>query len=361
MKHTLTSFRFWSILLIAGCLAMVAVQLLTRDTMMLPTGKQREYSGRVLAESAPSTRTRAVIAQGVVEPIRREIKIGAPSAGLLTKILVREGQQVRAGQTIAEIESSSELAAVETARSEVESARMDLSKVLAGERAETIAAARGDLRSLQAKAAQSKEALDRLRVLAAKDLATKDEFDRALRQSEQDTAAVDASRSRLDALANGPRREDVAASEAKLRLAEHKLAERLALADMRKIKSPESGTVLQVKYRVGEYYSPGGDPILLLGDLDELRVRVDVDERDIARITLGQAAYVTAPAFGEQRFPATVVEIGRRIGRKNIRTDDPKERIDTKILEVVLLLDPTGKALLPGLRVTGHLAVGGAQ
>jgi HlyD family secretion protein len=45
------------------------------------------------------------------------------------------------------------------------------------------------------------------------------------------------------------------------------------------------------------------------------------------------------------------------MGRKNIRTDDPTERIDTKILEVVIALDPA-EGLVPGLRVTSFVEVG---
>ena len=46
-----------------------------------------------------------------------------------------------------------------------------------------------------------------------------------------------------------------------------------------------------------------------------------------------------------------VDEIGRRLGRKNARTDDPVQRLDTKILEVRITLDAPG-GLLPGQRVT---------
>jgi HlyD family secretion protein len=62
---------------------------------------------------------------------------------------------------------------------------------------------------------------------------------------------------------------------------------------------------------------------------------MDVDERDIGK----------------------VAEIGRRMGRKNVRTDDPTERIDTKILEVVIDLDEPG-TLVPGLRVTSFVEAG---
>ena len=65
-------------------------------------------------------------------------------------------------------------------------------------------------------------------------------------------------------------------------------------------------------------------------------------------------ASITADAFPDQVFAGRVVEIGRRMGRKNIRTDDPVERIDTKILEVIIELDkrePDQGTLIPGLRV----------
>ena len=71
-------------------------------------------------------------------------------------------------------------------------------------------------------------------------------------------------------------------------------------------------------------------------------------------MAVGAAALVTADAFGDRRFPARVVEVGRRMGRKNVRSDEPTERVDVKILEVVLELED-GAGLLPGLRVMSYL------
>jgi hypothetical protein len=68
-------------------------------------------------------------------------------------------------------------------------------------------------------------------------------------------------------------------------------------------------------------------------------VRADLDETDVARIALGQTAWITADAFGNRRFRGTVSEIGAQLGRKNFRREDPEERIDTKILEVLIDLD----------------------
>jgi hypothetical protein len=80
---------------------------------------------------------------------------------------------------------------------------------------------------------------------------------------------------------------------------------------------------------------------------------MDLDERDVARVVVGAPAFVTADGFPGRRFAGKVAEVGHRMGRKNVRSDDPIERIDTKILEVVLDLDDA-KDLVPGLRVLAY-------
>ena len=125
------------------------------------------------------------------------------------------------------------------------------------------------------------------------------------------------------------------------------------------MRAPIAGEVLQVKYRAGEYYQPGADPLVVLGDTRALRVRMDVDERDVARVAVGDVATLRVSAMPRKDFTGKVVELGRRMGRKNVRTDDPAERNDTKILEVVIAVDaPAG--LVVGQRVVCYLASGAA-
>jgi HlyD family secretion protein len=81
-----------------------------------------------------------------------------------------------------------------------------------------------------------------------------------------------------------------------------------------------------------------------------LRVRVDVDETDVSKVRLGQRAYVTADAYGKQKFWGRVVRVGQQLGPKNVRTDEPTEKVDTKILEILVELDG-GLELPDGLRV----------
>jgi HlyD family secretion protein len=81
---------------------------------------------------------------------------------------------------------------------------------------------------------------------------------------------------------------------------------------------------------------------------------MDVDETEVAKIKVGQAAYVTADAYGSQKFAGRVVRVGKELGRKNVRTDEPTEKVDTKILETLVELDP-GANLPVGLRVDTYI------
>lgn len=83
--------------------------------------------------------------------------------------------------------------------------------------------------------------------------------------------------------------------------------------------------MLRKKLKTGEIVSNGlggaATPIVTLADNRVLRVRVDVDETDIGKLQLGQAAYVKAEAFGEQQFKGKVIRIGQVLGKKNVRTE----------------------------------------
>ena len=97
---------------------------------------------------------------------------------------------------------------------------------------------------------------------------------------------------------------------------------------------------------------------MTLADDSRLRVRVEVDETDIGRLQVGQRAYVRAEAYGEKQFQGQVIRIGEVLGRKAVLTDQPVEKVDTKVLEVLLELEP-GEGPKLGLRVDAFINVSG--
>lgn len=298
-----------------------------------------------------------VAGNGVVEPADREIKVAGQVPGRIAAVIVREGERVEAGAALLELESGLERAALAAAEADVAASDAELSRTLKGLRRQDIDAAEAEAEAAHARAELSRGARERAEKLASGGAMTPDELDRARRTAEADDMAFRAADARRSAALAGSRREDVAAARARLAGAEARREQARAQLERLTIRAPVAGEVLAVKVRPGEYYSPGGGEAVVLGDTRVLRVRMDVEERDIGRLAIGAAAQVTADAFPGRRFPGKVVEIGRRMGRKNIRTDDPVERIDTKILEVVVQLErPEG--LIPGLRVVSVIAAG---
>jgi uncharacterized membrane-anchored protein YjiN (DUF445 family) len=67
-------------------------------------------------------------------------------------------------------------------------------------------------------------------------------------------------------------------------------------------------------------------------------------------------AYATADAFGEQRFPVRIARVTNELGRKTVRDDDPRARIDTRVLEVIARFEGVPTEALPlGLRMYVHV------
>jgi hypothetical protein len=113
--------------------------------------------------------------------------------------------------------------------------------------------------------------------------------------------------------------------------------------------------------RVGESVSPDvpNTALFIVADTRTLRVRVEVDETDVGKIRLGQHAYATADAYPNRQFWGRVVRISQVLGKKNLRTEEPAERVDTKILETLVELD-SGQRLPLGLRVDAVILVNNA-
>jgi multidrug resistance efflux pump len=293
--------------------------------------------------------------EGMVEPADRESKVSAAVDGRIKSVNVKERDHVKEGDILVVLDNDVERGALLAAERDAVSQQAQLRRTAAGERPEEIQAAIGDAESARARAALSRDSLARTQKLAEGGAATPDELDKAVHQADIDQKAYEAAEARKRQAINGARRDDVAIEAAKLEACNARADQARAQYEQKVVRAPIEGEVLQVKVRAGEFFNTKGtDPMVVMGDTRVLRIRMDLDERDVARVRLGQASFAQLPAYGDRRLPGRVVEVGRRMGRKNVRSDDPTERIDTKILEVVCELDATD-GLVPGLRVMSYI------
>lgn len=305
----------------------------------------------------PSALAGMVAGPGLVEPVSENIQVGSELAGKLKSVNVEEGDSIRKGQVLAVLESEDYRAQLASATAEVQAKQAVLRKVVNGARGQERSEAQASVRAAQAIMENAQADLARRQALFDAGLISREELEHY--QREYDVAKSqrqqNADRSALrDADA---REEDVALAQADLQLVKAHLADAQAKYEKTIIRSPIDGTVLRRQHRTGENVSNSAtqpDPVLTIGDIHVLRVRVDIDETDVNRVRAGQKAYVTADAFGTKKFSGHVVQIGQLLGPKNVSTGQPTERVDRKFLEVLIELNP-GVRLPPGLRVDSFI------
>ncbi len=301
--------------------------------------------------SSFAIRDRMIAAAGLVEPASEARQLAATVVGRLVRVMFDEGNHVANGDVIAEIENDDLKAQLAEAEATAIARESELLRLKTGARPQEISAAKAELREAEATATMARANFERRIVLGDKQIVSKEQVDQA--RADRDTA--DARREmlaqKLGLLVAPPRSEDVSIAQANLSAAKARFDEIKAQIEKTIVRSPVDGVILKLYRRTGETVTNlPPTPIVAVGDTSRLRVRADIDEADVAQIVLGQNVWITADAFRDKRFRGTVSHIGAQLGRKNFRNDNPEERVDNKILEVLIDLEP-GARLPIGLPV----------
>jgi len=296
------------------------------------------------------------VAPGRVEPLSGLIRIAAPVMGVISEVLVKANDTVFAGEPLIRLLDQEARARLATAEAQVGLRRRTRNK----ESASSGAAARRRAEDAVTDAEMS--------VSEARSLVDKAAIER--RAGRGSDADVNAARSGLtraqDRLtkqkAELGRIEDDAPlptqAEGQLNIARSELLAVQAVTEKMTIRAPIDGTILQINARPGELASPSSTPpLVLIGNVSALRVRAEVDERDIEKIKVGQAVLVRPAAFrgreiaGTVSFIAPLVEAGRHnaLGQRNMT--------DVDVVEVLVDLGEPGP-LLAGMKVDVYFRPG---
>jgi HlyD family secretion protein len=284
----------------------------------------------------------AVVALGILEPVSGIVRIDAPSgsdAGRLSRNLVAEGDWVEAGQTLAVLDTQARLKArLVEAQAAVDQSQAALEKAIA----DLDHDARVGLADVQQRQAQRDQAawdyekLKRLQqagnyqdsVLVEKTLALRS-AEAALSRAQSDLhrrLQQDESGQRLDEL---ERRAQLAAAQATLAVAQEDLA-------FAQVRASFAGRILKVLARPGE--SADRDGLFELADTRLMRVRAEVFEADAAMLQVGVRAKILSRAL-ETPLDGAVEQIGFKVNKQSIVTDDADARQDARVVEVLVRLD----------------------
>jgi multidrug resistance efflux pump len=129
------------------------------------------------------------------------------------------------------------------------------------------------------------------------------------------------------------------------------------------VRAPIDGEVLQVKIHVGEY-APAGvtvTPLVLLGRLKPLNIRVDVDEHEAWRVNPGAKAVATVRGNADLRTPVSFVRFEPFVLPKKSLTGDSTERVDTRVLQVIYRVDNGALPLFVGQQMDVYIEAPAVQ
>ena len=289
------------------------------------------------------------VAPGRVEPLSGVIRVAVPVMGVIGDVLVKAGDAVFAGEPLVSLidhEARARLAAAEAQvalRRRVRNKESAASGAAVRRRAED-AVADAEIAVSEGRSFVDKAAVERRagRGSDADVEAARSGLTRAQVRLVQQKAEL----RRLEANAPLPTQ-----AEGQLNIARSELLAVQAAIEKMTIRAPMDATILQMNARQGELASPlAAQPLVLLGNVSALRVRAEVDERDITKIKVGQSVLVRPAAFRDREIAGTVsliaplVEAGRHnaLGQRNMT--------DVDVAEVLVSLGEPGP-LAVGMKV----------
>lgn len=325
----------------------------------IESGHSEPLPGGQAAIASTAPPRRIISASGRIESISEEVAVGAEIPGRVVNLLVEEGAAVRRGATLARLDDAEHRARLAAAEALKQQREAELQRLRNGARVQERREALALLEEARAVVDNMRLESERRKALFQTGDIAREEVERAERQLAVARARYEAAVERHSLVDSAARVEDVARATAELAAADAGVAAARILLEKTIIRAPLDGVVLRRHLRLGEIVASvqtgQPTPIFTLADLSRLRVRAEIDELDVARIAVDQSAWITIDAYGERRFNGRVARIGRILGRKTLRTDNPAEKNDTKILETLIDLDPIDD---PALRAASSPQIG---
>jgi HlyD family secretion protein len=262
----------------------------------------RQSAGKVVAVQFARVRrediTARVRAPGKIEP-RTQVKVSADVMGKVVQLPIKEGDRVKQGQLMLQLDDTQ----YRSAHSQAKAAR---------------ASADARMREVESSLKVAEASYQRQKALFEQRLLSQAEWDQATTNYESARSAV------------ATAREEVARSQAALEGASDNLSKCRFLA-------PFDGVVSALNVEAGEVVITGtmnnpGTQILVVSDLSRMLVRADVDETDVVDLKIGQKAKITVDALPDTSFPGTVTEIGNTAKRTATGGAEGQTNFEVKVV-----------------------------
>ena len=293
-----------------------------------------------------------VSASGEVKP-KTFVNIGANAFGKITQLYVKEGDKVKKGQLLAQIENVQPEADVDANRAALEAARTD-----ATAQGAAIKTAQANLESAQANLEHAKYDMDRAQGLYDAKLIAKSDYDTKKAAYDAGVASVSQARAQI-----AQYKAQMESSERRITQANATLVHSKDVLQKTVYMAPFDGVITNLPVRQGETVVIGiqnalGSTLMTLADMSVITAEVQVDETDIVNVKLGQSADITIDAMPKKVFRGTVTQIGDNAVVRSTGISTSQSNVasqEAKDFKVVVTLNDPPDNLRPGLSATAKI------
>jgi len=333
----------------------IAATVVAGASYYLPTAN---VSGRLNAQTTAKPLPKVqwdAAAPGRVEPNGGEIRIGAVTPGRIVEVTVQPNDRVTAGDLLIRLSDEEMLARLHAARAEaaVRKRERDAAEPNPSELVRTRRQAEDAIAEAEYALSQARAEFD-----AAYLAQRRDNSSTSQTQLNERRQAVRNAEARLEDQRAALRKAETAQgiplptrAEAGFTVARSELSQAVTALERTRVRAPRDGTVLNVAARAGETATPSPEQVLLLlGDVSALKVRAEVEERDAAKVRVGQLVVVKSDAYPSREFSGKVMSLAPSLGPGKLGQRGPRRPNDVDVLEVVVDMDGQ-PPLLPGMRV----------
>jgi multidrug resistance efflux pump len=313
-----------------------------------------------------------VAGAGRVEACTQNISVGSQLPGVVTDVYVRVGQKVKAGDPLFLLDSRQVRAELALRESMLKAADAQLAKLVAMPREEEKPASVAKVREAEANLAEREDLLNRNRALFNRRVIGREDLVHMEQTFNAAKAQLERARADDKLLLAGAWTADKLVAQAAVDQARAQVEQSKVDLDRLRVTAPVAQDskggpigeleILQVNVRPGEYVgAPPSQALVVLGNLNRLHVRVDVDEHDIPRFKATAPAKAAVRGGPNREYRLTFDRVEPFVIPKKSLTGDNTERVDTRVLQVIYAIDVNDGSVYVGQQMDAYIDVDGAQ
>jgi len=287
---------------------------------------------------------------GIVEASTRNIAVGTPVSGVAAKVFVAVGQRVKASDPLFVLDDRKERAALALRETLLKEAQAKLDRLLQLPRKEELPVARAKVKEAEANLEDLRMQLRNAESVTVGRAISLEELNRRRYAVQAGEARLAQAKYNLELLESGAWKPDIALAKAEIARAEAEVKAAAVEMDRLIVRAPIDGNILQVNVRSGEYAQGGilPQPLILMGDLERLHVRVDIDENDAWRFDPGSSAVAFVRGNPQLKAALSFEYVEPYVVPKRSLTGDSTERVDTRVMQVLYSFDRADLHIFPG-------------